>query len=594
MVVKMRPLKLLVVSLVVALSVWTPALAEPSLKETMDGIVTRLYATQDEEALSSLTNDAIQKFITDEERAILATKYSMFDVNVPVVVSLLRKVNQPVVPFWIEEAGFAKTDMMVNDTDDWATYEVWQKKFPEGRIELGINGFDKERGVYLVCVGPQQADDRVEISSLFPDEAVIEMKEGAWKYRDWNDLYLKNVPDALKGHLLLTSFRGRAREAHLIGAFRTTPFPSSATPDQVTLTWSDDPQTTQTVQWRTNTDVKTGVVRCRKKDVQESMKTAADCQVIEDRLLMNDRYIHHFTAVLRDLEPATTYVYSVGSPEANAWSDEAEFTTAPDGDAPFSFMCFADTHYQAEWGELLHAAFRQHPETAFYMIAGDVVSTGLDRNEWDHILEYATGVSNRKPMAFSLGNHDDQDGLGAWLPLALFAFPENGPEGIDPEQTYSFRYGNALFLVLDVGTPHEIQAQWMDEQLTNTDATWKFAVFHFPIYSVQEDYPAIRRSWSEVFDKHHVDMAFHGHVHYYLRTKPMRNMQPVASPADGTIYTISIAQSGRKYPMPSADYVAERFNGVAVYPKVDIDGNRLVYRAHDMEGKVLDELIIEK
>jgi len=488
----------------------------------------------------------------------------------------------------------SKTDLTLKNTENWP-FEVWQEKFDAGRVELGINGFGMHRTVYFVCVGAQEAGAEVQIANLFPaGEAVIEMQEGAWKYRDWDDLYVKDVPDALKGQLLLTTFRGRAREAHLVGAFRTTPFPSSPKPDQVTLTWSEDPRSTQTVQWRTNTEVETGTVRYREKGKQDYVTVAAECEVIEDRLLMNDRCVRHFTAVLRDLEPATTYIYSVGSPEADQWSDEAEFTTAPDDDAPFSFVCFADTHYTAEWGRLLHAAFKQHPETALSFISGDVVSTGLFRNEWDHILEYGTGVFDRKPVAFALGNHDDQDGLGAWLPLALFAFPENGPKVIKPERTFSFRYGNALLMVLDVGTSHDIQARWMEEQLAATDAVWTFAFFHFPLYSVEEDYEAIRRSWSQVFDKHHVDMVFHGHVHYYLRTKPMRALQPVASPAEGTIYTISIAQSGRKYPMPDADYVAERFNGIAVYQKVEIQGNRLVYRAYDIEGTVRDELVIEK
>jgi len=32
----------------------------------------------------------------------------------------------------------------------------------------------------------------------------------------------------------------------------------------------------------------------------------------------------------------------------------------------------------------------------------------------------------------------------------------------------------------------------------------------------------------------------------------------------------------------------------AVYQKLEIDGNRLTYRAYDIEGQVRDELIIEK
>ncbi len=558
----------------------------------MDGVFTRLYADLDREALASLDSDKVLGLITDEERYVLATQYWTFNVDAAAVVSVVRHVAQEVVPFWLEEAGFIKTDMTVSDSENW-TYEVWQKRVDAGPVELGINGFDMHRSVYFVCVGPQQPGGRVTISNLSPaDEAVIEMRDGAWKYRDWDDLYIKGAPDALKGHHLLTTYRGRAREAHLVGAFRTTPFPSSAAPDQIVLTWSEDPRATQSIQWRTGPDTKTSAVRYRKTGDQDYAQVTATCESIEDRLLMNDRYINHFTAILRGLDPATTYAYSVGN--GDTWSDEAEFTTAPDGDAAFSFVCFADTHYSADAGRLIQAAFRQHPETAFSLIAGDVVSTGLYRNEWDHVFEYGRDVFDRWPVAIALGNHDDQDGLGARLPLALFALPENGPEGVEPERTYSFRYANALFLVMDVGTSFEVQARWIEDQLAQTDATWKFAVFHFPLYSVEEDYAAIREQWGQIFDKYHIDMAFHGHVHYYLRTKPMRNLQPVADAADGTIYTISIAQSGRRYPLPEAEYIAKRFTGVAVYPKIDVDGSRLVYRAYDIDGKVLDELIIEK
>ena len=97
--------------LVTCLSV--PVSAEPSLEQTMDGIVARFYATLDEKALSSLSHKTVLNRITDAERKVLATKYWYFEVNVPVVVSVIRNVNQPVVPFWIEETGFKKTDLVV-------------------------------------------------------------------------------------------------------------------------------------------------------------------------------------------------------------------------------------------------------------------------------------------------------------------------------------------------------------------------------------------------------------------------------------------------------------------------------------------------
>ena len=326
----------LTIALALVLCVCGAVIADTSVKETMGGIVTRFYANLDHDELSSLTQEKVLELITDEEREVLATRYWYFDVDVPIVVSVIRNVDQPVVPFWLEEKGFEKTDLVVTNTETWA-FEVWQKRFDAGRVELGINGFDMHRTVYFLCVGPQTHGAKVEIANLFPaTEAVIEMKKGAWMYRDWDSLYIEDLPGSLGGQLLLTTYRGRAREAHLVRAFRKTPFPSSTKPDHVALTWSEDPRTTQTVQWRTNTGVESGVVRYRAKGVDSTpfVEVQAERELIEDRLLMNDRYTYRHTAVLRGLRPSTTYVYIVGSPENNVWSEEAVFTTAPDGDVP--------------------------------------------------------------------------------------------------------------------------------------------------------------------------------------------------------------------------------------------------------------------
>ncbi|HEO69866.1 MAG TPA: metallophosphoesterase, partial [Candidatus Hydrogenedentes bacterium] len=278
-------------------------------------------------------------------------------------------------------------------------------------------------------------------------------------------------------------------------------------PDQVTLTWNDDPRTTQTVQWRTDTSVKDGVVRLREAGDQEWVSMPAAMDPVEDRLLMNDRYIHHYTAVLRNLKPGTTYTYRVGSPATDRWSDTAEFTTAPAGEAPFSFLYTGDAHNSESWGALLQAAFRRHPEMAFNIIGGDVVSTGLDRAQWDQVLEYGKDIYARKPLAFCLGNHDDQDGLGVGLILSMFRFPDNGPSGVERGRIFTFAYSNAQFFVVDVGTPIEVVTPWLERELANSTATWKFFVYHFPLYNDGEyDYSSIAEQWCPLFDTYHVDL----------------------------------------------------------------------------------------
>ncbi len=88
-----------------------------------------------------------------------------------------------------------------------------------------------------------------------------------------------------------------------------------------------------------------------------------------------------------------------------------------------------------------------------------------------------------------------------------------------------------------------------------------------------------------------------GHVHYYQRTRPMKNGKPVASPADGTIHLISLATTGHQWKrkMPEIpDYIVKVMSGGPWYQKFDIDGNRLVFHTYDTDGNVLDELSIEK
>ena len=587
------------IALFLSLGILSPAIhAEPApqVATVMDRVVERMYDALTIDELAGVDYESVWEFIKPEEREVLAAKYWTFDVDVPVVVSIMRHKEQSIVPFWLPEAGFETTGLTVRNEN--YEYEVWQKRFDAGRVELGINGFDKHRPHYFVAVGPQRPGTPFHVTNLVPSEySKSLMYEGAFTYHDWNELVLEELPEALTGHVLLTTVRGRAREAHLIGAFRQTPFPSSEKPDHLALTWSDQPATTQTIQWRTGKAVANGTVQYKPKEAAADapwQALTAEKAVIKDRLLANDPVGHRFTATVTGLQPKTTYTYRVGDPGSDTWSEQAEFTTAPASPEPFTFVYFGDTHRSPEWGDMLGEAFARHPETAFYLIGGDQVSTGLYRDDWDQFFEYSTDVFRQRPVAPCIGNHDDQDGLGAWMYLEMFGLPQNGPEGVEPERMYSFEYGNALFIILDIDTPLETQAAWLEEQLANTKATWKFAMFHFPPYAPTDDYPGIRAAWGPLFDKYHVDMVFSGHVHHYLRSKPLRGGKPVASPNEGTIYLISIAIPSRDWSGEGPDYAEVIFSGPALYQTLHIDGNTLEFRAYSADGEERDRMTLQK
>ena len=69
----------------------------------------------------------------------------------------------------------------------------------------------------------------------------------------------------------------------------------------------------------------------------------------------------------------------------------------------------------------------------------------------------------------------------------------NGPDGVPKEQTYSFTYKNALFLMIDATSPIDAQTAWIEKQLATTKATWKIAMFHFAPYNREEPYLDIRK-----------------------------------------------------------------------------------------------------
>ncbi|WP_332368506.1 hypothetical protein [Spirosoma telluris] len=136
------------------------------VKAVMDGVVTRLYKTYQPQQLDTIQQNFVLSVLTDQEKNVLATQYWTFRANVPVVVSLMRDQEQKVLPFWLKDSGFRKTELVVKNEE--YTYEVWQKTFDAGVVSLGINGFDKHRPVYFISVKALHSADPLHITPIFP------------------------------------------------------------------------------------------------------------------------------------------------------------------------------------------------------------------------------------------------------------------------------------------------------------------------------------------------------------------------------------------------------------------------------------------
>ena len=579
-----------------SLNVWAHPSDAPSVHDTMATIIERLKKNIPVEELKTLTTEQAETFLTEEEREILGTAYWMFEVDVPVTVSIIRHTGQAEIPHWLIEQEWEKTNYIVkNDGED---YEVWQKNFDAGHIGLGTNGFRRHWRHYYVAVQPQEDGDDLKITNMYPGQhRVKEMTEGVSTFVYDSEYLLEDVPAELEGAALIQSVESRVYETLLVDVFRTTPYPASPSPDQIVLTWSDDPATTQTVQWRTDTSVTATAVRYREAGGSTANGIVpAVTEPLEDKGLVNDTICHRHTATLTDLQPGTQYEYGVT--DGDGWTEWIPFETAPGRAVPFKFIYMGDAQNGLDtWGILLDKAWEQEPDVKFYVMAGDLVNRGIQRDDWDSFWHNASGHYDRKQLVPAIGNHEDQGEDGPWMYLDMFDLPDNGSPAITNERSYSFNYGNAQFIILDTNADIAAQTPWLEGQLANSAATWKFVVYHHPAYSSapRRDNQSVRKYWTPLFDKYHVDVALQGHDHGYLRTFPIYDEKKVETHEDGTVYVVSV--SGTKfYDQEDPWYEEFGMTKVATYQVLDItiDGATMTYKAYDIEGELRDEFVIKK
>jgi len=235
----------------------------PSVHDTVAGVIERMKREMTTNELSSLTPQKVESFLTTQERAILATEHITFRVNMPVRVSVVRDVKLGDEPFWLRQRGFARTAVMVKEGSN--TYDVWQKDFAAGWIGLGIHSLTGSGNHYFILLSPKTPDEKIKLTDLYPGQLrTTDFRAGVEPYIDQADT-LSSVPPELEGQLLIRTDTDREEDARLVNLFRWTRYVASNKPDQVVLTWTEVPRTTQAIQWRTSAKTKRGYVQYQKK-----------------------------------------------------------------------------------------------------------------------------------------------------------------------------------------------------------------------------------------------------------------------------------------------------------------------------------------
>lgn len=383
-------------------------------------------------------------------------------------------------------------------------------------------------------------------------------------------------------------------------------------PDRIILTISDDPATTQSVTWRTDSSVPQGMAMIALASPGPGMQHVADTVMARTELL-DAREVHnagvlvkYHSVTFRNLRPDTLYAYRVG--DGIRWSEWFHFRTASRGRAPFSFIYFGDAQNDilSLWSRTLRRSFAQAPDARFIVHAGDLVNNAQNDLQWGEWFRAGGFIHAMIPSLPAPGNHE-YDPLRAvaeneeaeevfsvfWRPQ--FELPGNGIE-TQPESNYYVDYQGVRMVILNSSRDQAAQAAWLDRILATNPQPWTIISFHHPIFSSgkERDNKALRELWKPVFDKHAVDLVIQGHDHTYARGRTANEGTGVnLRDATGTVYVVSVG--GRKmYDFKKGEwstYAAQldrKAENTQLYQVILIEGDTLQFRAYTALGAPYD------
>lgn len=286
--------------------------------------------------------------------------------------------------------------------------------------------------------------------------------------------------------------------------------------------------------------------------------------------------------VLDNLEEETTYHYSVES--GNVSSDDNVFRTAVKDKTPFKFAVYGDNRTVPNMHtQVVNSIIQSNPDIV--LNSGDIITSDSYSQFENEFFTPAAPLMKNTPLYVAIGNHE---GDSEWF-YKLFSYP-------DPENYYSFNYGNAHFLIIDTNKPYSsgsVQYLWIEDDLNSEaakKADWIFACFHHPPWSQMWDSPgytgtaSVRQYLVPLFEMYKVDIVFNGHTHDYERGKK------------NEVYYIITGGGGAaldKVKTGDWDHV-DLWLSEYHHCSVEINQGLLQLKAIKIDGQVIDEFQIEK
>ncbi|MFD6949126.1 metallophosphoesterase [Nocardiopsis sp. TSRI0078] len=396
--------------------------------------------------------------------------------------------------------------------------------------------------------------------------------------------------------------------------------PDTGTVDRVLLSPTADPSTVQTVTWRVS-GAEESFLEIEPED------GSGQATRLQGRPTGGGEADSTFAATATGLEPDTAYRYRIGEGGEEGGEEDGDggedglsdwygFTTAAEGNEPFSFLYFGDVQDDIadEAAPVIRAALEAEPGARLALHSGDLVDSAGDDSQWDAWFDafgpLATGGMNHLAVP---GNHDyGSEGLSEhWAPQ--FPGAGNGPE--EPEglarTVYHTDYQGVRFVALDSNhrdaAPHsadrwlDTQRRWLEQVLADNPHQWTVVTFHHPVFSSnpERDGDTLRRAWLPVLEEYDVDLVLQGHDHSYSRGNLTEHRTRDPDVQTGPVYVVAVT-GPKMYEAAEDDWtdhgaeVRVQRTGVQTFQTVSVDHDTMVYRADTAQGESVDSFTIVK
>lgn len=254
------------------------------------------------------------------------------------------------------------------------------------------------------------------------------------------------------------------------------------------------------------------------------------------------------------LKENKTYYYSYDN--GNGYTKPAEYTTKSTNNFSFAFVGdpqigssnelkgkdtkeFYDAQSNAvksdafNWSSTLNAALEKtDDQLSFVVSAGDQIQTtkkklpnkDASKSEIEYTGYLSPEALKSLPVATTVGNHD-ADNANYTYHFNRTNASELGSNKVVGGDYY-FKYGNALFIMLNTQDTNVAEHKQFIEQTVaaNKDCKWRIVTLHQDIYGSAEhsnepEITNLRYQLTPIFEQNDIDAVLTGHDHAYSRSK---------------------------------------------------------------------------